>query len=60
MKSSPGALAAAVSSLFIAVFCGFSKDTATVPDVPIVVTSAPAYDPLAALRGAERFAKGAQ
>jgi hypothetical protein len=60
MKSSPGALAAAVSSLFIAVFCGFSKDTATVPDVPIVVTSAPAYDPLAALRGADRFSKGAQ
>jgi hypothetical protein len=60
MKSSPGAIAAAVSSFFIAVFCGFSKDTATVPDVPIVVTSAPAYDPMAALRGADRFAKGAQ
>ena len=60
MKSSPGAIAAAFSSFFIAVFCGFSKDTATVPDVPIVVTSAPAYDPLAALRGADRFAKGAQ
>ncbi len=60
MKFSPGAIAAAVSSFFIVLFCGFSKDTATVPDVPIVVTSAPAYDPLAALHGANRFAKGAQ
>ena len=60
MRSSPGAIAAAVCSFFIVVFCGFSSDTATVHDVPVVVTSAPAYDPLAALRGADRFAKGAQ
>jgi hypothetical protein len=60
MKSSPGAIAAAVCSFFVVVFCGFSSDTATVPDVPVVITSAPAYDPLAALRGADRFAKGAQ
>jgi hypothetical protein len=60
MKSSPGAIAAAVCSFFIVVFCGFSSDTATVPDVPVVITSASAYDPLAALRGADRFAKGAQ
>lgn len=59
MKFSPGAIAAAVSFFFIAVFCGFSKDTATVPGVPIVVTSGPAYDPLAALRGTDRFGRGA-
>ena len=30
------------------------------PDVEIVVTSAPIYQPLAALRGEERFPRGAQ
>jgi hypothetical protein len=60
MKFSPGAIAAAVCSFFIVVLCGFSSGTATVPGVPVVVTSAPAYDPLAALHGADRFAKGAQ
>jgi len=30
------------------------------PDLDIIVTSAPAYQPLAALRGEERFPKGAQ
>jgi hypothetical protein len=40
--------------------CGFSPDAAETPSVDIVVTAAPAYQPLAALRGGERFPKGAQ
>jgi len=45
-------------------FCGSSTSTAQGSDAAIgpdvVVTSAPVYEPLAALRGEERFPKGAQ
>jgi Hydrazine synthase alpha subunit middle domain len=51
---------AALPLMLIVVLCGFSADPARLPDAPIIVTSAPVYDPLAALRGAERFPKGAQ
>jgi hypothetical protein len=40
--------------------CGFSPDAAQAPAADIVVTAAPAYEPLAALRGQERFPRGAQ
>jgi len=40
--------------------CGFSPDAAKAPDADIIVTAAPAYEPLAALKGQERFPKGAQ
>jgi hypothetical protein len=40
--------------------CGFSPDAAKAPDADILVTAAPAYEPLAALKGQERFPKGAQ
>lgn len=39
--------------------CG-SSGVATTPDVDIIITAAPVYQPLAALRGEERFPKGAQ
>lgn len=52
------ALGVPVSLLFL--ICGFIVDAPRVPDIPIIVTSAPAYLPLAALRGAERFPRGAQ
>ncbi|MFP5234486.1 MAG: hypothetical protein ACLGSD_01175 [Acidobacteriota bacterium] len=51
--------AAAMGSGLLLLSCGF---TATAPgrvDVPVIVTAAPAYDALAALRGGERFPKGA-
>ena len=51
---------AALPLVLVVLLCGFSADPARLPEAPIVVTSAPAYDPLAALRGAERFPKGAQ
>jgi hypothetical protein len=44
--------------------CGFAPNAAQSSDAKIgadiIVTAAPAYEPLAALRGAERFPKGAQ
>jgi len=39
---------------------GSAPGAAMSPDVDIIVTSAPVYQPLAALRGEERFPKGAQ
>ncbi len=45
---------------FIVLICGFTATTAPLLDVPLIVTAAPAYDPIAALHGGERFPKGAQ
>jgi hypothetical protein len=52
--------ALAVFPILLILLCGFTTGTANVPSLPVVVTSAPAYDPLAALHGADRFPKGAQ
>ncbi len=40
--------------------CGFVPDRGTKLDTDFIVTAAPAYEPLAALRGKERFPQGAQ
>jgi Hydrazine synthase alpha subunit middle domain len=40
--------------------CGFASSAAMVPDEDIIITAAPAYHPLAALHGEERFLEGAQ
>jgi len=40
--------------------CGFAPDAAKMPDADVIVTAVPAYEPLAALRGGERFPAGAQ
>ena len=40
--------------------CGFALGPAQVPAVPVIVTAAPVYEPLAELRGRERFPQGAQ
>jgi hypothetical protein len=40
--------------------CGFTPEPAQSPAADIIVTAAPVYDPLAVLRGEERFPKGAQ
>jgi len=40
--------------------CGFTAEPAQRPAADILVTAAPVYEPLAALRGEERFPKGAQ
>jgi hypothetical protein len=57
-------LAIGASVALLIPFCGFAPGTAqgsgSVADADIIVTAAPAYEPLAALRGQERFPKGAQ
>jgi hypothetical protein len=40
--------------------CGFALGPARIPAVPVIVTAAPVYEPLAELRGQERFPQGAQ
>jgi len=40
--------------------CGFTAKGPSSLDVPVIVTAAPVYDALAALRGGERFPKGAE
>lgn len=51
---------AALAFILVALLCGFSTNTTNAPDVAVIVTSAPAYDGPAALRGGERFPQGAR
>jgi len=64
MRSPTRALAIAASVALLIPVCGFGPDAALSPnariDADIIVTAAPVYEPLAALRGGERFPKGAQ
>src|ERR1035438_7001876 len=53
-------LAVAASIALLLPVCGFLPDAARAPSADIIVTAAPVYEPLAALRGGERFPKGAQ
>ena len=64
MSSASRVLAMVASVALLIPVCGFAPNTAQSSDAEIgadlIVTAAPAYEPLAALRGAERFPKGAQ
>ena len=51
---------AAASIALLLPVCGFLPDAAQAPSADIIVTAAPVYEPLAALRGGDRFPKGAQ
>jgi hypothetical protein len=57
-------LATAASFALLIPVCGFApnaaQSTAATVSADIIVTAAPVYEPLAALRGGERFPKGAQ
>jgi hypothetical protein len=59
MRSPKWVFALFFSVALVLLICGFATNT-SVADLPIVVTSAPVYKPLAALRGEERFPRGAQ
>ena len=59
MRAVFGVRAAALPLILVALLCGFSAGTTNASGVPIIVTSAPEYDALAALRGGERFPQGA-
>jgi len=60
MRSPASVLAILGSIALLVPICGFAPDPAEVPAVPILVTAAPVYEPLAELRGRERFPQGAQ
>jgi hypothetical protein len=53
-------VAVALALLALLLTCGFGPKPAENLGADIIVTSAPVYEPLAALRGEERFPKGAQ
>ena len=55
-----GMLAASVAGAAVLGFCGFAGQIVRTIDVPVIVTSAPAFDATAAVRGEERFTRGAQ
>jgi hypothetical protein len=57
----PARLLAVIASIALLFpVCGFLTEAAQAPSTDIIVTAAPVYEPLAALRGGERFPKGAQ
>src|ERR1035438_5426617 len=64
MSSASRVLAMVASVALLIPVCGFAPNATQSSDAKtgadIIVTAAPAYEPLAALRGAERFPKGAQ
>jgi hypothetical protein len=62
MNSPARVLAMAASMALLIPVCGFAPGAARELDagVDIIVTAAPVYEPLAALRGEERFPQGAQ
>jgi hypothetical protein len=60
MRSPARVLAMGASVALLIPICGFLTDTAQTTDTDIIVTAAPAYEPLAAFRGQERFPQGAQ
>ena len=60
MRAGRGAAIAGLTVIMMGLLCAFSAKTTQECDTPIIVTSAPAYDALAALRGGERFPQGAQ
>jgi hypothetical protein len=53
-------LSAAGCFAFLSLMCGFSTTPSQSIPADVIVTAAPAYDPLAALQGGERFPQGAQ
>jgi hypothetical protein len=55
-----GFLAASAAGAAVLSFCGFGGQVSRASDVPVIVTAASDYDATAALRGEERFARGAQ
>ncbi len=49
-----------LSAMLVLLVCGFGVESVQKPSTALIVTAAPVYEPLAALRGGERFPKGAQ
>jgi hypothetical protein len=51
--------ATAAGAAVVLLLCGFGQQTAPVLHVPVIATAAASFDELAALRGEERFPRGA-
>lgn len=60
MRFSARFLAAGALAVLLLPVCGFLPEAPQAPFADIIVTAAPVYEPLAVLRGGERFPKGAQ
>ena len=66
MRASLRALTIAALAAMVVVICGFGPTASQGPgprpgfESDIIVTAAPVYEPLAAMKGGERFPKGAQ
>jgi len=60
MSATARVLAMAASMILLVPVCGFASDAAPAPVADLIVTAAPVYAPLAALKGGERFPQGAQ
>ena len=60
MRLSSSVLFAASAGALLVMMCGFAPNPSQKIDVDVIVTSALVYEPLAALKGGERFPKGAQ
>ena len=50
----------AICCMLLMATCGFAPSISQSIGSDVIVTAAPVYEPLAALRGGERFPKGAQ
>ena len=50
----------ALCCILLMATCGFAPSSSQTVGLDVIVTAAPAYEPLAALRGGERFPMGAQ
>jgi hypothetical protein len=60
MRFSSRVILAAGCGALLVLMCGFAPDPSQRIDADVIVTAAPVYEPLAALKGGERFPKGAQ
>src|SRR4051812_46860478 len=60
MRWTHAGFAAASACAVVLFLCGFGKGITRGIDAPVIATAAPTYDATAALRGEERFARGAQ
>lgn len=61
MTAGSRVLFAAGLSALASLSCGFVSNSSQVkPDADVIVTAAPVYEPLAALKGGERFPRGAR
>jgi hypothetical protein len=60
MRPRANLLSALACLVLLAPVCGAAANPSQTPASDVIVTAAPAFDPLAALHGGERFPKGAQ